>query len=95
MNATIQLLIVAAIVAAASAYAIWKLMPAALRRALAPRAAAFVQRLGASDANARRVEAKLTTGGACGSCDSCKACATPDASASEGSMRVVPIRSAR
>lgn len=95
MNATIQLLIVTAIVTAASAYAIWKLMPAAIRRALAPRAAALAQRFGASDANARRVEAKLTTGGACGSCDTCKACATPDASASEGSVRVIPIKSAR
>ena len=93
MSATIQLLVVAAIVAAASVYAIWKLMPAALRRALAPRAAALAQRLGASDANVRRVEAKLTTGGACGSCDTCKACATPDASASDGTMRVIQIKS--
>ena len=93
MNATMQLLIVAAIVAVALVYAVWKLMPAALRRALAPRAAALAQRLGASDANARRVEAKLTTGGACGSCDTCKACATPDTSAPDGAMRVIPIES--
>ena len=47
---------------------------AAPRAAVAAHAA---RRWGLSAANARRVEAKLATGGACGSCETCKACASP------------------
>lgn len=97
MSATLQLLLVGGIVAGASLYAGWKLMPAAIRRALAARGAALARRLGLSDANARRVESKLATGGACGSCDSCKACATPaaDAVRAEPSLSGIPIRPLR
>ena len=92
MSATLQSLLVVVIVAGASVYAVWKLMPAAIRRTLAVRAAGLARRSGLSDANVRRVESKLATGGACGSCDSCKACATPTA---EPSLSGIPVRSQR
>jgi hypothetical protein len=69
--------LVGLVVAAAFAYAGVKLMPAAWRRDLARKASSFARQVGGSDVLARRVEAKLSSGGACGSCDSCKACATP------------------
>jgi hypothetical protein len=65
-NLALQNLIVAAIVAAATAYAVWRFMPAALKLKLA-------RMVGASEDRAR----KLVKAGACGSCSSCKACATP------------------
>jgi len=97
MNATLQGVIVAMVVAFAMIYASIKFMPGAWRRSLAARAASLVARWGASEVNARRVEAKLASGGACGSCDSCKACATPaekgDALASApNNFRQIPIR---
>lgn len=78
MSATLQGAIVAMVVAFAMIYASIKFMPATYRRALAARAASLVARWGVSEINARRVEAKLASGGACGSCETCKACATPD-----------------
>lgn len=96
MNASIQALLVLVIVSAAASYAALKLMPGAWRRSLAVRAAALAARSGLSDAQARRVEAKLSSGGACGSCDSCKACASPqqvgDAALSTATYRTIPIR---
>ena len=103
MNALVQSSIVFLIVAIASGYAVLKFMPARARRALAARAARIAAQAGLSDATARRVEAKLSTGGACGSCDSCKACATPtveaaltdNAAPSTGAHRRIPIRPVR
>ncbi|MGI9024159.1 MAG: DUF6587 family protein [Burkholderiaceae bacterium] len=98
MSPTIQGVLVAMIVAVATVYASIKFMPGAWRRSLAARAAALVARWGVSEVNARRVEAKLSSGGACGSCETCKACATPvdagDAIASPpNTFRQIPIRS--
>jgi hypothetical protein len=97
MSAAIQYAIVVVTVVVAFGYAGTKLMPAAWRRAFAGRAAAFARQAGGSDVFARRVEAKLSTGGACGSCDSCKACATPTQAPEtvfEGAStrRSIPIR---
>ena len=100
MNALVQELLVFAIVGAAMAYAMLKFMPAAWRRTFATKVASLASRSGLSEANARRVEAKLSTGGACGSCDSCKACATPKTegdgttfvAASPSEYRSIPIR---
>ncbi len=97
MSATLQGVIVAMIVAFATVYASIKFMPGAWRRSLAARAASLVARWGVSEANARRVEAKLSSGGACGSCETCKACATPnengDAIASPANtFKQIPIR---
>ncbi len=97
MSATLQGVLVALIVAFAIVYASIKFMPATYRRALAARAASLAARWGVSDVNARRVEAKLASGGACGSCETCKACVTPaegDATASpSNTFKQIPIRS--
>ena len=72
-----QALVTFTIVAIATGYALMKFMPKVWRLRLAAGAADLTMRIGLSDVAARRVEAKLSTGGACGSCESCKACATP------------------
>lgn len=97
MGTMLQGSIVAMIVAFATIYAAIKFMPGAWRRLVAARAAALVARWGMSDGQARRVEAKLASGGACGSCETCKACATPgendDATLSPVThFRQIPIR---
>lgn len=61
-----QELIVALIVAAAIAYALWRIAPAAFKQTLA-------RKLGVSEKRAQQIG----NAGACGSCSSCKACATP------------------
>jgi hypothetical protein len=102
MNALVQELLVFVIVGAAIAYATLKFMPAAWRRMVASKVAAMAAHSGLSEANARRVEAKLSTGGACGSCDSCKACATlqtegdaaMSVAATPSAYRSIPIRRA-
>ncbi len=95
MSAAVQSAIVFVIVAIAAGYATLKFIPAAWRRSLAARAATWAQRSGASDVMARRVEAKLASGGACGSCDTCKACATPTIAPSTATTyRQIPIRRA-
>ena len=96
MVASIQVVVTALIVAAAAAYAASKLMPRGWRMALAARAGPIARRSGLSESQVRRVEAKLSSGGACGSCESCRACAAPAASgealgAAPG--RRIPIRS--
>lgn len=92
MNVLVQESIVALVVAGAVAYALLRLSPRGLRLVFARGVANVASRFGVSSANARRVEAKLSTGGACGSCDECKACATvaPEPPATH---RVIPIRS--
>jgi hypothetical protein len=101
MNAIVQALIVFVIVATASIYSTLKFMPKAWRQSVAVHAAKTATRLGLSADHARRVEAKLSSGGACGSCDSCKACATPTkegdvatfaATPPSNSYRQIPIR---
>ena len=100
MNPLVQQLVVCAIVSAAVAYATLKFMPAAWRRTFASKVASMAARSGFSEADARRVEAKLSTGGACGSCDSCKACAAPKTegdvatfvATSPSTYRTIPIR---
>ena len=97
MSAFMQAAIVGLVVTVASLYALLKLMPSAWRRQLASFAARRATRWGVSEDNARRVEAKLATGGACGSCDTCKACATPTGDAAVArevtAFRTIPIRS--
>ncbi len=101
MSATIQNGMAFAIVAIATIYAVVRFMPKSWRVRLATRASWVVLRLGLSSVAARRVEAKLSSGGACGSCDSCRACATAprepsDEPAFGGSspagFRQIPIR---
>ncbi len=101
MNGSLgQLLVVAPVVGCACGYAALKLMPAAWRKALAAAAARRVAMWGLSDVAARRVEAKLSSGGACGSCETCKACATPPSggaddasvSASSSGWKTVTLR---
>lgn len=94
MNDALQVAIVAIVVGWAGGYAAIKLMPKAWRASVATTAAAWTVRAGLSDVAARRVEAKLSSGGACGSCDSCKACATTPVQAS-GARPTIPIRRAR
>lgn len=77
MTPSVQALLVAVLVTVATGYAGVRLMPAAWRRRLAASAAAMAARAGAGEVLARRVEAKLSSGGACGSCDSCRACVKP------------------
>jgi hypothetical protein len=74
-----------------------------LRSRLAPGLARHLERLGVSSENARRLESKLTTAGACGSCNECNACATdpgqgsaleesPEQALSSSLYPVIPIR---
>jgi hypothetical protein len=91
MSPFVQELIVALIVAGAVTYAALRLSPRGLRLPFARAVARLALRLGVSSVDARRVEAKLSTGGACGSCDECKACATVEPTPS--GRRVIPIRS--
>ena len=92
-----------AIVAFATIYATVRFMPKAWRMRLATTASSFALKLGLSSVAARRVEAKLSSGGACGSCDSCKACAAVPkakgdepafAASSPSSFKQIPIRRA-
>lgn len=96
MSTMLQSAVVAMIVACAMVYAAIRFMPAAWRRLVAARAAALVARSGMPEGYARRVEAGLASGGACGSCETCKACATTganDAAASTATpFRQIPIR---
>lgn len=75
-----QTVIVALIVLAAAAYALWKLAPAALRHALAAKSGDLARAGGASDGLARRIEIRVSEAAAsatgCGSCGPCKGCAT-------------------
>jgi len=82
------------LVAAAGLYAVWKLMPRALRAHLARAIVGFVRRRGRLSDDAAAVLAQRLTAGGCGSCDSCGTCAkapgvAPDASV----LRFVPDES--
>ncbi len=97
MNPTVQHVVVFVVVGLSASYAGLRFMPAAWRRSIAARVASVAMRSGLSAVQARRVETKLSSGGACGSCDSCKACATPtgaEAEAPSASFRDIPIRRA-
>lgn len=72
-----QTFIVALIVGFAVAYALWRFLPASLKRALIRLFSSTGRRLGMSEVRAQQLERKLESSGGCGSCDSCKACATP------------------
>ena len=67
--------IVFAIVAAATSYAAWKLMPRTLRATLARKLVHLVAS-GGSLAPERRasLETRLAGGGGCSGCDTCKGC---------------------
>ena len=70
-------------VAAATAYAAWKLAPASLRNALAARSGDLARAGGASEQLARRIEIKAVevaaSAGGCGNCGPCKGCAVGQA----------------
>lgn len=97
MNGAIQWTIAVLLVAGALGYwvarFVLRTMATDRRTALAARMSAWSRRFGLSAVNARRVEAKLASDGACGSCDSCRACATP-ATAAPGmsSFKGIPVR---
>ena len=82
-----QTVIVALIVLAAAAYAVWKLAPAVLRNALAAKSGDLARAGGASEDLARRIEIRATEAAAsatgCGSCGPCKGCATGRTSADD------------
>jgi hypothetical protein len=82
----LQQVAVFAIVALASVYAVWKLMPRALRARLAHAMLGWAQRRGRlSGENVAALEQRLTASG-CGSCDSCGNCGTGPAAASDESV---------
>lgn len=69
-----QELAVFVIVGVAASYALWKLMPRALRAHLAHATAGWAQRRGQlSDQGAATLASRLT-GSGCGDCKSCGAC---------------------
>lgn len=72
-----QYIIVGLIVFAAALYAVWMLMPAALRRAAATPLASLARRCGLGEQQTQRLQATLATHSSCGECDSCKGCAKP------------------
>lgn len=72
-----QTLIVAFIVGLAVAYALWRFLPASLKRAVIRLFSSTGRTLGMSEIHVQQLERKLESSGGCGSCDSCKACATP------------------
>ena len=71
--------VVFGVVACATAYAIWRLMPGALREALGERCATLAQRAGCAkaDPEAARRRATARTGQACGGCTGCSTNQTP------------------
>lgn len=79
------------IVALAATYAVWKLMPGALRARLAQAAVGWARRHGRlSDRKAAALGRRLTASG-CGSCDSCGACGPePAAAPAAAVLRFVP-----
>lgn len=72
-------LIVYGAVACATTYATWRLMPGALRVALAERCTALAQRIGLAEADteATRRRANASAGSACGGCSGCANRPTP------------------
>ncbi len=92
-----QVVIVYLIVAAAAAYAAWKLLPRALGRRVLRAGLAILRRAGV---HAQRVDAweRQASGAACGACDSCGGCseAAPSPSAPAGertiTLRVIETR---
>ena len=79
------------IVALAAAYAIWKLMPRALRVRLTQKIVGIARRRGQlSERDAAALAKRLTASG-CGSCDTCGTCApAPKAAPDNAAIRFVP-----
>ena len=92
MSPLAQAIAVGLIVAVAAVHAAWRLMPSAMRARWAARVARGVRRFGVSAVDARRVEKKLASRGACGSCDDCGACRTaPDETARGKAIAIVRV----
>ena len=71
-----QTLIVAVIVGLAMAYALWRFLPAAPKRALIRWFSSTGRSMGMSEVRAQQLARKLESSGAGGCCDSCTAGAT-------------------
>lgn len=71
-----ELLIVAFLVAAATAYSAWAFMPASWRRAGAARLARRAARAGVAPERTLVLQARLERAGGCSDCGSCKGCAS-------------------
>jgi alkylhydroperoxidase family enzyme len=93
----LQVFLVVLIVAVASLYAGWALLPASLRRAGAAWLATGARRGGLASARAERLQTRLSSGGGCSSCSSCQACAKPPVKRADGlqPVQMPPSRSAR
>ncbi len=72
-------LIVYGAVACATTYATWRLMPGALRAALAERCTRLAQRIGLAEADTEAARRRANAGGssACGGCSGCANKPTP------------------
>lgn len=73
----IQNFIVGVIVLVAGLYALWILLPDAVRRRAAAALASLAGRCGLAEENTQRLHTSLVTQSSCGDCASCKGCATP------------------
>ncbi len=74
-----QLLIVAFVVAAATAYSAWILMPASWRRAGAAALARRAARAGVARDRTLALQSRLERAGGCSDCGSCRGCASSPA----------------
>ncbi len=72
----IQNLIVGVIVVLAGLYALWILLPDAVRRRAAAGLASLASRCGLAEENTQRLHTTLVTQSSCGECASCKGCAS-------------------
>lgn len=72
----IQNFIVALIVVVAGLYALWILLPDAVRRRAAAGLASLASGCGLAEEKTRRLHTTLVTQSSCGECASCKGCAT-------------------
>ncbi len=72
----IQNFIVGLIVAVAGLYALWMLLPDAVRRRAAAGLASLASRCGLAEDKTQRLHTTLVTQSSCGECASCKGCAS-------------------
>ena len=72
----IQIFVVGLIVAVAGLYALWILLPDAVRRRAAAALASLANRCGLAEDKTQRLHTTLVTQSSCGECASCKGCAT-------------------
>ena len=95
MSPFVQHLLAAIIVAGALAHVVLRFMPKVQRGRIAQAVGRYALKFGVSETQARRVEMKLSTAGACGKCEECRACSTPKVDVPPPSnIRTIEIRRA-